>query len=295
MPEQGIRSIYSQCPFQIQMWDQQGIISTGTGFYYVAADQWFLVTNWHNVTGKHPLTKRTLSRPPRVPEYLKVKLATSYGQNGAFTSVARRVDIYNHSKPLWFEHPELGSTCDVIALPLERPTNCPPFMHNAANLLDNTRIPIEPGCTVFIIGFPMSISVGFGLPIWKSGYIASEPYYNVTVEGELSDVGGLQGGVDLPAFFVDSQTRQGMSGSPVFASYTGAWDTTNPYGPLPFDDPDFWSRDDVVLGGSANEFVGCYSARIAGREEEAALGLCWRKDVIEIICASKRLGSATVT
>lgn len=275
------------------MWDEQGVISTGTAFYYVLDEEWFLVTNWHNLTGRHAFTKRALSRPLRVPEYLKAKFATLYGGTGAFTTTAQRVDIYEGSQPMWFEHPELSSTCDVIALPLDRPPNCPPYMHNAANMISSTRIPVEPGCTVFIVGFPMSINVGIGLPIWKSGYIASEPYYDVTIGGDISDLGGLQGGLRVPAFFIDSQTRSGMSGSPVFASYTGAWDTRDPYGPLKFDDPDFWNRDDVVLGGTAKEFVGCYSARIADKEQGAALGLCWRKDVIDLICSSRLPGSAT--
>ena len=55
MPEHGIRSSYSQCPFEIQMYDQQGLLSTGTAFYYELLGEWFLVTNWHNFSGRHLL------------------------------------------------------------------------------------------------------------------------------------------------------------------------------------------------------------------------------------------------
>ena len=290
MPEKGIRSTYSQCPFEIQMWDDQGIISTGTAFFYEFRNRWFFVTNWHNFSGRHFVTKCPLSYGARTPTYIKAKFATILDSKGSFTTVARKVHIYENLEPLWLEHPEIGSMCDVVALPMKRPQNCPDFWHNAANRVSQDRIPVEPGCTVFIIGFPRSISVGIGLPLWKSGYIASEPHYDVTIGGMTSELGGLQNGNTLPAFFIDSQTREGMSGSPVFALYVGAWDMSNPYGPIDGREPGFWERDDVVLSGRAMEFIGCYSGRVGMKEEGAALGLCWRKDIIEEICAGNRIG-----
>lgn len=102
-------------------------------------------------------------------------------------------------------------------------------MHNYPNRISSIRIPVKPGCQVYVIGFPSSLSSGFGLPIWKSGYIASEPAYDVILGGKLSEFGGMRGGTKIPAIFIDSLTRSGMSGSPVFASYTGNWDITDPY------------------------------------------------------------------
>lgn len=63
------------------------------------------------------------------------------------------------------------------------------------------------------------------------------------------------------------------------------------------DEPGFWSRDDVALWG-AREFnsSGGYNGRIASRENEAALGLCWLRDVIEAISQNgkpRRLGVRT--
>lgn len=296
MPERGIRSTYSQCPFEIQMWDHEGVISTGTAFFYEVNEEWFLITNWHNLSGRHFLTDKPLSSSGRLPTFIKAKFSQySRPESGypadTFVPVAQRVDIYHNYDPLWLEHPDLGPFCDVVALPMSRPSDCPSFMHNAANRISSVKIPVEPGCTVYIIGFPRSISVGFGLPLWKSGYIASEPYYDVTIDGRISEVGGLHAGTTLPAFFLDSLTREGMSGSPVFASYTGNWDTSDPYRSWNPNEPGFYERDDIYLGTEAKEFVGCYSARVGGKEEGAALGLCWRKDVIEYICSSKQIGT----
>jgi len=292
MPENGVRSTYSQCPFQIHMYNDSGIISTGTGFFYSHSNDWYLITNWHNLTGRHFLTKESLSG--NFPTYIMAKLSSYLIDdhklpNKPFTTIAQRIDIYDDGEPVWFEHPDLGSFCDVIALPMNRPESCPKFMHNAANLISNMRIPVKPGNTAFIIGFPLSISVGFGLPLWKSGYIASEPYYDVTIGGQVSDIGGLSDGFKLPGFFIDSLTREGMSGSPVFASYTGNWNVTDPYEPIDPDHKDFWNRNDIALGENRLEFVGCYSSRIGKKEEGAALGLCWREDVIKTICSTKKI------
>lgn len=294
MPEHGIRSTYSQCPFELQMYDEQGAISTGSAFFFEVDNEWFLITNWHNVSGKNFLTKEPLRDDCCFPTRLIAKLSSyEVGDSvGSFGIVPCEVPIYGGSdhEPLWFEHPEISSRCDVIALPMERPESCPRFMHNAANRISEIRIPVEPGGTVFIIGFPRGISVGFGLPLWKSGYIASEPHYDITIGGEQWEYGGLRGGIKLPAFFIDSQTREGMSGSPVFALYIGNWDSVDPYEPLDIENPDFWDRDDVFLGSSGIEFVGCYSGRVMSKEEGAALGLCWRKNVIEEICRGRKKG-----
>ena len=289
MPEHGIRSTYSQCPFQVIMHDDHGEVGSGTAFFLALDDEWFLVTNWHNLSGRDFVTKSLLHPERRSPTYIKARLST-YMNDAAFGPVAYRVDIFNDQEPLWYEHPSLGSGCDVVALPFERPKDCPEYMHNAANLISSVRVPVEPGVPVFIIGFPMAISVGAGLPVWKSGYIASEPFYDVTIGANPRVPRLIRDRLTIPAFFIDSQTREGMSGSPIFASYTGAWDTVDPYRPLNFEEPGFWNRSDVVLGGTAREFIGCYSGRVPSVEGGAALGICWKHDAIEEICSAKKRG-----
>lgn len=290
MPEKGTRSPYSQCPIKIITHDDHGMISSGTAFFYSYGDEWFLVTNWHNVSGRHFITKEPLTTS-RHPTYITAMISKYEDGGTYFRLVPLRVEIYANYTPLWFEHPTMGSGCDVVAFPISRPEDTPEFMHNAVNLICKMRIPVKPGNTVFIIGFPRSLSVGYGLPLWKSGYIASEPHYDVTVGGKLSPNGNMIEGKVLPAFFIDSQTREGMSGAPVFAAYHGTWDKVNPYIAIDPDDPKFWESDTIVLGHHSMEFVGCYSGRVGKNEEGAALGLCWKVDVIALICRSKKLGS----
>ena len=293
MPEHGIRSPYSKCPFEVRILDEVGTgLGTGSAFFYEIDERLFLITNWHIVSGRHFLSKKSLMHDGRHPARLQVKLfSTGLEAVGSDTLSIRAYDvsIFENGEPVWFEHPALESSCDVVALPMERPQACPHFMHDAANRISGHRIPVLPGSTVFVIGFPRSISVGPGLPVWKSGYVASEPYYDVTIGGQASEHGGLHGGYRLPAFFIDSQTREGMSGSPVFALYVGNWNAADPYH-WDSEDPAFLTRADTMLGSRGMEFVGCYSGRTMPKEEGAALGLCWRKDVIEQICRAQKKG-----
>ena len=295
MPQRGIRSTYSQCPLQLLTLDQDGrTLSSASAFFFDADGDWFLITNWHVVSGRHFMTREPLINPFVEAISLTAKLA-SYDigdrQNGTFGIAPHHIPLYRGEQPVWFEHPELGASCDVVAIPMNRPDTCPEFMHNAANRISEINIPVEPGCTVFVIGFPHAISSGFGLPLWKSGYVASEPHYDVDLGGKLWGYGGLAGGTRIPAFFVDAQTRSGMSGAPIFARFQGSWDTRDPYRSIDPNEPGFWKRDDVALFGSEGTMlIGCYSGRVGNTESEATLGLCWRVDVIETICRERKTG-----
>lgn len=290
MTENGVRSSWSQSPFQILMHDDDGLISSGTAFFYMFNGNSYLLTNRHNVTGIHPYSGAFLNPDHRRPLKLICKLSKWIDRHvkKTFSIYPFEVALFSEDRQqtLWLEHSILGRQCDLVAIPLVKPNFVPDFMHNFANKISTVRIPVKPGCPVFALVFPSNISVGFGLPIWKSGYIASEPHYPVTLGGILSEQGGMTGGITIPAFFIDSQTRNGMSGSPVFAAYTGNWDMSNPYANLEPDNPDFWSRDDIALGENRLEFVGIYSGRIPTPEGEAGLGLCWAIRAIDEVCAA---------
>ena len=285
-----IRNAYSQCPFQVLMHDEGGLLGTGTAFLFSKDDETFLITNWHIVSGRHAQTKEPLNGSNRFPLYLQAKLATFTDHSKSEAGIiAHRVNIFDDYTPLWFEHPDLGSACDVVALPFPRPANVPTSWHRPINQISDTRIPVEPGGVTFVVGYPSSISIGPGLPLFKSGYIASEPQFDVTIGGQVSAVGGLKGGQSLPAFFIDALTRPGMSGSPVIASYSGMWDPANLYNRSADDDREKKISDTTTIG-SARQFVGCYSGRVSGTEQDAVLGLCWRPEVIRKICEGRAVG-----
>ena len=303
MPEYGIRSSLTQCPIKLEMCDKHGSIATASAFFFETKDgDNCLVTNWHNVSGRNFVTRcpnQQGTGTPRFPTQVCAKLMSEMREVGARGTPVldvrdTHVDLYDSDyRPVWYEHPQMGSRCDVVAIPMQRPASIHPKFHRPANRVCSFRIPVRPGGTVFVVGYPLGITVSKGLPVWKSGYIASEPHYPVTL--------GVPGPFTIPAFFIDSQTRRGMSGAPVFAEYVGNWNTTDPYS-WDTEDPQYLLRDDVLIGSRAKEFVGCYGGRIPGKtdgrdgdrqahEEDAALGLCWTRETIELICQTRKRGA----
>ena len=96
--------------------------------------------------------------------------------------------------------------------------------------------------------------------------------------------GKVLNGYTLPAFFIDSQTRAGMSGAPVIVSYKGPWSPSDPNNK---NINEIMKKKDFILTGEGQQFIGCYSGRFVPNEEEAALGICWREEVIKEICKQK--------
>ena len=281
-----LKDKYIACPFQIQMCDLQGGISLGTAFFYEFEGETFVITNWHNVTGKHPQTGTPLD-PDRSPLYIRakwpmVKDNDPHPEGAKIVHFqAQKIEVEDENGPLWFEHPELGSVCDVVAIPVHKPTDWPYSIHMAANKIDETSIPIEPGLKVIVIGFPQGISTGPGLPVIKTGFLSSMPGFDVRLGGEFSDIGGMRNGIEVPATLLDVHTIPGMSGSPVFGEYTGIWN------------PDDLSITELIgssMIGTSRIFLGCYSSRVPRLEERSGLGICHQRNAIEEICRTKCRG-----
>ena len=269
------------------MCDLQGGFSLGTAFFYESEGETFIITNWHNLTGKDPLTGTPL-HPTRSPVYIQAKWPvvddSAYHVEGGklMHFQAQKIEIEDDSGgPLWFEHPELGSACDVVAIPFQKPTNWPTSVHRAANKIEETSIPIGPGLKVIVIGFPQGMSTGPGLPVIKTGFLSSMPGFDVRLGGQFSDIGGMKNGIEVPAMLLDVHTIPGMSGSPVFGEYTGIW---NP------DDLSAAQLTRSSIIGTSRTFLGCHSSRVAELEERSGLGLCHQRRAIEEICRTKSGG-----
>lgn len=287
-----IRRMHSRCSFRVEVLRGDQELSQATAFFVVHDREWFLVTNGHVVTGLHAFTGRQLWNGPQsdYPSRLRMVLHehVEAGDPDLYRLSALTYDLYSGAQPNWYVHPSLGHRCDVVAMKVDWPKSQKRPWYRAANRIDDARVPVAPGTTVFLLGHPSGISVKLGMPIWKSGYVASEPVFPITVEQDRQGE-SLQGPFEgLPAFFIDSQTRPGMSGSPVIAQYTGTWDITDPYRSSVFGDDSSADPANIVLGGTRTEFVGCYSGRIQSRELDAGLGICWQKDVIEEICTTRQ-------
>jgi trypsin-like peptidase len=233
---------YSVAAIPVEMLFNATNLSLGTAFVWTQSGQFYLITNWHNVSGKDPNTGQHLSKTAAEPNQLRVWFVR---KNNLGNRVAKMIPIRDASgKPLWLVHPTHGKQIDVVAIPLkEVQSDVDPHPINA---MPSDDLDIQVGMDVFILGYPFGLGAG-GFPVWKRGSIASEP--------ELVPAAQLH-------VFVDSASRPGMSGSPVIRR---SWGTHLLVG------------NNIAVGqAKATKFVGVYSGRIATADPlDAQLGLTW--------------------
>lgn len=232
-------------------------LAIASGFFIKKDGVLFLVSNWHNFSGRNPFTKQPInSKTGAIPNKVKTKIIYSLPDEDFPRYVSVELDLNHEGKPIWFEHPQFGSRVDVAALMIP-PTFSQNKYVNTLNSFDFLDINPEIGMDVFILGYPRGIATDVAeikLPIWKRGSIASEPEVNID---------------NLPKLLVDTATREGMSGSPAIIKYKG------------------WHEEKGFIK-YAYDFLGIYSGRIPKNSEKldhfkAQLGTIWKKRVIDEI------------
>jgi hypothetical protein len=140
------------------------------------------------------------------------------------------------------------------------------FVYYTINDFGETSLPLEVGLDVMIIGFPRGLAAQGNMPIWKRGSVAAEPLV-------LRNDG-------VPIYLVDSASREGMSGSPVYLLGNGAVRMEN--GNIEF------------FNGTAARLIGVYAGRV-GDETDMQLGRVWKRDVLDEMIADPVLGSYELT
>lgn len=251
---------YSLATIPMTMRFGQTNLSTGTSFIWRHGDDDYLITNWHNVSGKNPRTGEHLSKTLAEPDRVHVLLhdLKSLGRRRPAEIFLNRAD----GSPVWYEHPVHRKKVDVVAIPLKGKVkqNVLPI-----NEMDSINLNFQIADDVFILGYPLGIDV-HNLPIWKKASVASEP--NVPID-------------ELPQFYIDTASRPGMSGSPIIKRTRGN---------AQLDDGSIA----IVAGGSmtGTRFVGIYSGRITSIDSlDEQLGIAWHSSVISEIVSAKIEGS----
>jgi len=248
-------------------------LGIGTAFlYYFNEDrEFYLVTNWHNVTGRNPVTLELIHSDGAIPDKIEVKPhATKLSGDGkvaAHSLVTGTIPLYQDEEmfePIWFEHPEHGRKVDVIAIPLKSIEMPKEESFEVLNRGDD-KILISIGMDVAILGFPRGISGG-RFPIWKRGTIASEPFQDLD---------------SLPKFYVDCATREGMSGSPVIACVNG---------PIRYENNPHVGQSN----GMIHRFLGIYSGRVGNDTYGAQLGVVWKESALAEIIRGQKIGVSSI-
>ncbi len=233
-------------------------LSIATGFVYQHNGRGFLITNYHVVSGRHPDTGAVLHSSGACPDAVTIGIPTDAGEHEpSGASILewkwRTLRLYSQDEPtkrVWAEHPQHGHRFDAVAIAMSDLGENRTVAANAESL-DLAKIRVYPGLEAFVLGYPRGMSGGGHFPIWKRATIATEPDF---------DLDGL------PRFYIDTATREGMSGSPVYAQEVGYW--------LPEDE----NNENKAVIGKGRRFVGVYSGRLGAEDEfKAQLGIVWKE------------------
>ena len=221
-----------------------------TGFLVPTRLGPMLVTNRHVVAGTDPFTQKV----SRFPTSLRIfhNKANCLGH-----WVACEEPLYEGNQALWHEHPVLREKADFVALPLTQTADIEVLSYDPGQTWysedpseAHLDFPLGPADPVSIIGFPFGkASTGY-LPIWVTGFLASEPATE------------YQG---RPVQLIDSRTRPGQSGSPVFAYRAGGRVRTQ-------------RGTTTFFNAPVGKFLGIYSGRI---DLESDIGFVWKAAAIQ--------------
>jgi hypothetical protein len=239
------------------------VLSSATAFTYERGGEFYLITNWHNVTGRDPLTRDCISPTLATPDVIVTFFREQ--SNPANLAVEHLKLFVEGGTPLWFEHPQFGYRIDVVALRLptefETRYRLRPINRNGFD----PQFKPEVADDAFVIGYPFSDPTEARLPIWKRASIATEPDVDVD---------------QLPKLLLDTATRSGLSGSPVLMQRVGIHGVV-----------DGQFKADSMFGRIRN-FLGVYSGRIGTDELKAQLGIVWKARVIDEIIDGRTFGIA---
>lgn len=232
------------------------VLAHGTGFVYQKMQGYYLITNWHNVSGRHPKTHRLLSRHGGVPNVICTYFRSKENPGNSFREMIPLYADEEMQQPLWIEHPVHKSKVDVVAISLPETFTAKYAMYPVNGIKFESEFKEEIADEAFIVGYPFAKSQYIELPIWKRASIASEPDVNID---------------QLPMMHIDTATRPGLSGSPVIMQRVGIHGMT-----------DGVVTPDTSIGRIRN-FIGVYSGRIGTNELKAQLGIVWKARAIEEI------------
>lgn len=241
-----IQSLFCQLRFNGQL------LSTATGFVVNTKSGQAFLTNRHNVTGRNNESGELLSKTGAIPNEIVIAHHMA-GRLGGWHGKPQPL-LSPDGQPLWHEHPTLGSRADFVALPLTDIAGTDVYPYE---LTEEPRISVSPSDIVSVVGFPFGLSTGGLLPIWATGFVASEPQVRLNNS-------------DLPIFYIDCRSRSGQSGSAVIAHRTG--------GMVAMED-----GGSSVFNGPVTRLLGIYSGRV---NSESDIGIVWKTSALKELANS---------
>ena len=239
----------------LEMKFEEKRLAVGTAFVATLSKgaQRYLITARHNLTGRHAETGEPLHNQCAIPNRLSVHFhrTRSTGEPVSYEVVDYELQNADGDN-IWQEHPVLGSCADIAAMPIQSGDHVFTLPFDLSETAERQTGPADP---VSVIGFPFGKSSGSGLPIWATGYMASEP--SMDFQGQ-------------PTFLIDCRGREGQSGAPVISFRSDGMVGHNQF-------QGAWTA-------ATSDFLGLYCGRI---NDQSDLGLVWKGSaIVELLSGS---------
>lgn len=262
-------------------------LAIGTGVVYERDGKFYVVTAWHNLTGRHPDNLKFQSVQHAVPDNVVANISVSRGEFGA-SRMSVILPLMDEDKALFMIHPGGWPRVDVAAIPFDPSGYQKMELHHfegeiqdvVVSLLDtgNTNIKstlcqvqrylvpdpkirdlwmknVEVTEELFIPGYPHNLQDYYSQPVWKRATIASS----------------VQTGWNGQAkYLIDSASKSGMSGSPVLFY--------SPKGTVNVNGSTYRFSTDVAI------LAGIYTGREGITDkDDPQIGIVWHPSVIDEI------------
>lgn len=257
--ERKIINILSAVALPLELFANGKSLEVATGFFIARSNEHFLITNWHVLSGRYPNTGQPRHPSGAIPDSLRIKLHHK-DQIGAHYFGVKFDLLDANGSPQWLQHSK-GQDFDIACIKVA--DKFQDSVYYDAYISHNPAMNVSVGQDVFILGFPKGMAHQRIFPVWKRGTIAAEP--SIDREDEL------------PVILVDTATREGMSGSPVYLYSQGT--VVHEDGSV------------GVYDGFSARFLGVYSGRyVSELENEIQIGKVWKEQAIREMLDSPSLG-----
>lgn len=268
-------------------------LAVGSGVLYKKDNQTYIITAWHNISGRNAETLKLLSKKAAIPNNVIASIDVQIKQAAfvGFNRMSVTIPLIEIGKTTYFIHPQGYPKVDVVAIPIDLQkeytmegslasgenidltvrlkskqsnsleTNifhiqdCEFKSHNIGDYSESLYVSDD----IFIIGYPKGITDHTGQPLWKRATIATSPHL---------------GWEQQEQFLVDCASKEGMSGAPaIYYNRDGKINTGSIY---------YKGSEPVAI------FHGIYVGRIGSTSEfEAQIGKVWKRKVIDEIIVNK--------
>ena len=266
-------------------------IAIGSGVLYKKDEKSYIITAWHNLSGRHSETLEPLSKNLIIPNKIIATLTIhfSYNNEKSYFKLNFTLPLDKNGKSNYYIHPQGWPKVDVAAIPIDLnainhmegytddkkisiPFTLSSFGKDThiihiqdlefkyKNITDYSEY-LYASEDVFIIGYPKGIVDHTMQPLWKRATVASNPQLGWHQQNQ---------------FLVDCASKEGMSGAPAFFY--------NLKGQALIGNTQLMTSSPITI------FHGIYVGRIGSTNEfEAQIGRVWKRIVIDEIIDNGQL------